>query len=174
VGIETVLADDPELTCRLPGVPVRPPARIVFDSRLRLPLHSKLVAGAKEMPVMVVCSAGADAKREKALRDRGITVLAVEAGEDGRPDPRAAMSALGSQGLTRVMVEGGAGLAAALLRARLVDRIVWFRAPSLIGGDGLPATGSIAVDALGDAPSFVRVAIAETGPDLLETYARPT
>lgn len=173
VGIETVLADDPQLVCRLPGMLARLPVRAVFDSNLRLPLRSKLVAGARDKPVMVVCSSLADRKRQKALRDRGVTVLAVEPDEDGRPDPQAGLRVLAEQGLTRVMVEGGAVLAASLLRAGVVDRIAWFRAPTLIGGDGLPATGSIAIDALGDAPSFVRTAIAESGPDMLETYVRP-
>ncbi|MCH7958458.1 MAG: dihydrofolate reductase family protein, partial [Proteobacteria bacterium] len=81
---------------------------------------------------------------------------------------------LASRGLTRVLVEGGGVLAAELLGADLVDRLAWFRAPLLFGGDGVPAAAAFGVDALSDAPAFARSAVVEAGPDMVETYCRET
>lgn len=172
VGLGTVEADDPRLTCRLPGLEQRSPIRVVVDSRLRLSLKSHLVTGARQTPTWVITGDGARAARKKALAAAGVEVIAVAAGAEGRPDPRAALLALGDRGLTRVLVEGGSRLAASLLAARLVDRIVWARAPSLIGGDGVPAVEAFGVERLTEAMGFRRLAVRRSGPDLLETYRR--
>ncbi|MEE8274424.1 MAG: bifunctional diaminohydroxyphosphoribosylaminopyrimidine deaminase/5-amino-6-(5-phosphoribosylamino)uracil reductase RibD [Alphaproteobacteria bacterium] len=172
VGIGTALADDPMLDCRLPGLAQRSPLRIVVDSRLRLPLTSRLVKTAGEPLTWLVTLPGTAAKRRAAYGEAGVEVIEVEADGDGNLDLAAAARTLGDRGLTRVLVEGGGRLAAGLLRARLVDRLLWFRAPRLIGGDGLPAVVAFGVDALAEAPSYRRVSVAEVGDDLMETYVR--
>ncbi|HYG88290.1 MAG TPA: bifunctional diaminohydroxyphosphoribosylaminopyrimidine deaminase/5-amino-6-(5-phosphoribosylamino)uracil reductase RibD [Azospirillum sp.] len=172
VGIRTVLADNPELTCRLAGLEDRSPVRIVFDSRLRLPLTSKLVRTAKQVPTWIVTCADADGLRGKALADCGVQVIPVVADGAGLPDPVQAMADLAGRGLTRVLVEGGATLAASLLRAKLVDRLEWFRASRIIGGDGTAAVAAFGVDALSHAAGFDRVRVRRAGDDLVESYVR--
>ncbi|HYF84928.1 bifunctional diaminohydroxyphosphoribosylaminopyrimidine deaminase/5-amino-6-(5-phosphoribosylamino)uracil reductase RibD [Azospirillum sp.] len=172
VGIGTALADDPELTCRLPGLSDRSPVRVVVDSSLRLPPAAKLATGAGRIPTWVVTGPTPDSARLEALTALGVEVLPVPAGMDGRVDPAAALSALASRGITRVLVEGGAAMAGALLGAGLVDRLEWFRAASLIGGDGLPAVAGFGVDALSAMARFERTAVRSAGADLAESYRR--
>ena len=172
VGIGTVLADEPRLDCRLPGLAGRSPVRIVADSRLRLPLTSRLVKTANELATWVVTLTGAGSRRRGSYRDAGVELIEVAPAEGGSLDLVAAARALGERGLTRVLVEGGAQLAAGLLKRGLVDRLVWFRAPRLIGADGLPAALALGVDALAKTPSYRRVSVAEVGDDLMETYER--
>ncbi len=174
VGIGTALSDDPHLTCRLPGLKYRSPVRIVLDPRLQLPLSSKLVGGAAKegLPTWLMTLTGADRDRIRAYRSAGIEVIEVPHDADHRPDIDLAVKELGSRGLTRVLVEGGGHLAAALLRRGLVDRLHWFRAPSIMGGDGVPVAVALGVDALADAPRFVRQSIAAIAEDGVETYIR--
>jgi diaminohydroxyphosphoribosylaminopyrimidine deaminase/5-amino-6-(5-phosphoribosylamino)uracil reductase len=172
VGINTALKDDPQLTCRLPGMERRKPVRIVMDGQARLPLESRLVRSTHAQPVWVVARGDADIHRVAALERAGVRLLRVPAGADGRPDPARAFSLLGSQGLTRVLVEGGGQLAASLIRAGLIDRVVWFRAPVVLGGDGVPAVAGLGVDAVAKAFGFARRAASSIGPDLMESYAR--
>ncbi len=171
VGVGTALADDPRLDCRLPGLADRSPVRIVVDSRSRLPLTSRLVRTARETPTWLLTLAGQD-ERRRAFADAGVEVIEVAPDADGNLDLDVGAGALGGRGLTRVLVEGGGRLAAGLLRAGLVDRLVWFRAPRLIGGDGLPATEAFGVDRLDEALAFRRIAVVEVGDDVMETYAR--
>jgi diaminohydroxyphosphoribosylaminopyrimidine deaminase/5-amino-6-(5-phosphoribosylamino)uracil reductase len=138
VGIATALADDPLL---LPRPRTRRPfVRVVFDSRLRLPLGSRLVRSAGEAPVWVVTARG-DPRRRRALEAAGVRVLAARAA-GGRVGLRAALRLLRKEGLWSVMVEGGSALLGALLASRLFDQVALFRAPVLLGGQGgLPAFG---------------------------------
>ncbi len=171
IGSNTALADDPELTCRLPGLTDRSPVRIVVDGRLRVPLTATLVATAKATPTWFVTLKGDAPERHRAFRDCGVELIEVaRAGET--VDLAAAFHELGKRGLTRVLVEGGASLAAALLRAGLVDHIAWFRAPRLIGGDGVPAITAFGIDKLASTPHFERVAVEALGEDVLETFHR--
>jgi diaminohydroxyphosphoribosylaminopyrimidine deaminase/5-amino-6-(5-phosphoribosylamino)uracil reductase len=173
IGSGTALADDPELTCRLPGFAgKRQPVRIVVDGRLRLPPGSRLSRTAAEIPTWVVTAANADAARKKALAASGVEIIVVSVGPDGRIDPRAALAALGQRGLTRVMVEGGGTLAAALFKADLIDRMAWFHAPAVLGGEGRPAIGALALAAFAEMPRFVPVARAAAGNDGLVTFRR--
>jgi diaminohydroxyphosphoribosylaminopyrimidine deaminase/5-amino-6-(5-phosphoribosylamino)uracil reductase len=172
VGVGTALADDPRLDCRLPGLAGRSPVRIVVDSRLRLPLTSRLVATARDIATWMVVLPGTGAERRAAYRDAGVEVIEVGADGDGNLDLTAAALALGERGLTRVLVEGGAQLAAGLLRAGIVDRLKWFHAPRLIGGDGIPAMAGFGVDGVADMPGFRRTSTLSVGDDLMETYER--
>jgi len=172
VGSNTVISDDPELTCRLPGLADRSPVRIVVDGRLRVPLTARVVAEAQRVPTWFVTLKGDAPARHRAFRDCGVELIEVRA--DGETVNLAeAMRELGKRGLTRVLVEGGATLAAALLRADLVDHLDWFRAPRLIGGDGVPAVTAFGIETLAAMPRFERVAVEPLGADVLESFHRP-
>ena len=168
VGIQTVLADDPELTVRLEGYEGPQPARAVLDSRQRLPPQSKLARSAAATPTPVLTT---DAPA-KALADMGVTVVQVAAQADGRPDPLAALDALAQAGYGRVLLEGGGQAAASFLARGLVERIEWFRAPILLGAEGRPAVGPLALQRLADAPNFRRTEVLPSGADLWERYER--
>jgi diaminohydroxyphosphoribosylaminopyrimidine deaminase/5-amino-6-(5-phosphoribosylamino)uracil reductase len=172
VGSGTALADDPDLTCRLPGLEERSPIRIVADGRLRLPPTARLVRDAGRVPTWLLTAEGHPEPRLAPYQAAGVEILAVPPGPDGALDPAVALAQLGGRGLTRLLVEGGARLAAALLRAGLVDRLAWFRAASVIGGDGRPAVGGLDLTALAAAPGFRREAVLPLGDDLLETCVR--
>ncbi len=169
VGIGTALADDPRLTARdLPG-PVRQPLRVVFDSEARLPLDSKLARGAGDVPVLVVAGEGAPPERVRALRDAGVEVLELEAGDP--PGAIAgALQELGRREVQSLMVEGGARLAAAFVGAGAVDRVTWVLAPILLGGAEAPgALADVVAPHLRDAPRLVGVEVMRVGEDLVLT-----
>lgn len=168
VGVETALADDPELTVRLEGWAGSQPARVVLDSRQRLADSCKLVATARQIPTIVVSTTAP----EPRLVDAGVRVLQVRAVGDERPELHDVMAALAEQGLSRLFVEGGGRVAGSFLRCGLVDRIEWFRAPIVIGGEGRPGIGALALSTLADAPRLRRVEIREVGDDLWERYER--
>jgi diaminohydroxyphosphoribosylaminopyrimidine deaminase/5-amino-6-(5-phosphoribosylamino)uracil reductase len=168
IGIETALADDPELTVRLPGYNGLQPARVGLDSRQRLPPTCKLALSARDVPTFVVATTEPD----PALVEAGVRVIAVPAVGEDRPDLKSVVAALADAGLDTLFVEGGGQVAGSFLRCGLVARIEWFRAPVLIGGEGRPGVGALAVAALADAPHFRRVEVTELGRDLWERYAR--
>jgi len=172
VGVGTAVADDPELTCRLAGLEAASPVRIVIDGRLRLPLTSRLVAGASETPTWLITRSDAPEERCQVLRGAGVEVIAIEPGEGDRPGLDEALAELGKRGITRLLIEGGSEIAAAFLRAGLVDRIAWFRAARVFGGDGLPTAAAFGVERIAEAPSFRRLAQIPCGDDSLEYYAR--
>lgn len=172
VGSNTALIDDPELTCRLPGLPMRPPVRIILDGRLRLSLTARVVATAREVPTWLITREDVDGPRRRAFEDCGLNVIAVKPDAAGFPDLRTALELLAENGITRLLVEGGGRLAASLVQADLVDRMVWFRSPSVIGGDGLPSVAAFGVDAVAEAPRWRRLRGDILDDDLLETFAR--
>jgi len=172
VGTGTALADDPELTCRLPGLEQRSPVRIVIDRTLRLPATLRLFTEAGPIPTWVVTLAASDPARQAALARQGVEIIAAEPDSTGEIDLAALLRALGGKGLTRLLVEGGGALAASLLRADLVDRLVWMRAPLVLGADGVPAIAALGLGALSAAPRFELVDSETAGGDLIETYRR--
>jgi diaminohydroxyphosphoribosylaminopyrimidine deaminase/5-amino-6-(5-phosphoribosylamino)uracil reductase len=142
VGAGTVRADDPRLTCRLPGG--HDPIRIVLSgARSSLPRRARILAGGGP-PTWVVVPAGTRAPR-LATRGRGVEILQV-AGRGRRVDFGALVRALGARGLTTLLIEGGGTVAAEALRARAVDRLVLFVAPMLLGGAGVAAIGPLGID----------------------------
>lgn len=171
VGVGTVLADDPALTCRIPGMRRRPEVRVVLDSQLRTGLLTQLVRTARTTPTWIVHRADADAARQDALLGAGVRLLPVRGGTHG-VDLDAALAALGAAGLTRVLAEGGGQVAGALLRAGLVDRLAWFHAPGVIGGDGWPAAQAFGVTALDGMPRFRRTSVRCLGDDVLTEFVR--
>jgi len=168
VGIETALADDPELTVRLPGYSGRQPARVVLDSRQRLTPECKLARTAREIPTYVIATGAPD----PALAAAGVKVLTVPTVGEDRPELKAVVEALAAEGLRDLFIEGGGQVAGSFLRCGLVDALEWFRAPILIGGEGRPGVGALAVAALAEAPHFRRVEVGQLGDDLWERYAR--
>jgi diaminohydroxyphosphoribosylaminopyrimidine deaminase/5-amino-6-(5-phosphoribosylamino)uracil reductase len=138
VGIGTVLADDPQLTCRLPGMEALSPVRVVLDARLRLPPDRAVATSARATPVWVVAALDAPAEAERALRELGVDVLRAPA-QAGRLDLAAVLRMLAGRGITRLMVEGGPTVAAAFVAADLVDAAALFRSPKTIGPDGVDA-----------------------------------
>jgi diaminohydroxyphosphoribosylaminopyrimidine deaminase/5-amino-6-(5-phosphoribosylamino)uracil reductase len=172
VGSGTALADDPALTCRLPGMDGWSPVRVIADSRLRLPLSAEVVRTAHEVPTWVLTAPDADAVRRRSLLDAGIEVIPVTAGAAGHLDALAMASALAQRGVTRVLLEGGGKLAASFLAAGLVDRVAWFQASHIIGGDGLAAIGDLHVDAVTESPAFLFREVRAVGEDVLTRFDR--
>jgi diaminohydroxyphosphoribosylaminopyrimidine deaminase/5-amino-6-(5-phosphoribosylamino)uracil reductase len=170
VGTGTVLADDPQLTCRLPGLAHRSPVRVVVDRHLRIPLTARLISDARAVPTWVLTLPAADAARRQAFLCAGATVIDIDPGSDGNGSLAAALAALGERGITRLLVEGGGHLAAAFARAGLIDRLVWVHAPMLIGGEGIPAIAEIGLKALSEAPSFTRLSTETVGDDVLTVF----
>jgi diaminohydroxyphosphoribosylaminopyrimidine deaminase/5-amino-6-(5-phosphoribosylamino)uracil reductase len=173
VGAGTAVHDDPMLTCRLPGMAARSPVRIVVDGRMRLPLTHELVKTARDVPTWMITFPAVDAiagDRRKAYAESGVELIDIEPDGDGNPDPEAALRALAARGINSVLVEGGGRVAAALLKQGLVDRLVWFRAPRIIGGDGIPVAAGFGVDKLPDAVDFSLVSAQPVGEDVMETY----
>lgn len=161
VGSGTVLADDPDLTVRDMG-PVPQPLRVVVDSGLRSCPKGRLGQTARVNPVWLLHGPGADGHD---WAEAGATLIEVPM-QAGHMDMRAALAALDTKGVTRVFCEGGAGLAAALIGAGLVDEVVTFTAGAVIGAEGLPAVGPLGLMVLGDAPRLRLVSQAAVGADV--------
>ena len=172
VGSGTVRQDDPSLTCRLPGLGGRSPARVVLDTGLALSPSSTVVRTAGETPTWVIAREGAPAENVGRLSDAGVTVIEVPTAADGRPALAAALAALAERGVGSVLVEGGATIARALLAADLVDRIAVFRAPAILGGDSLDAVAPLGLTDLASAPRFRSAAVEAVGDDTMEILVR--
>lgn len=164
VGSRTALADDPQLTARRGGRVVHRPVRLLVDSQLRVPASARLYRG-EAGRTWVLCSRSAADARARRLERRGAVVLRI-ASRGGRLDLRRAVAELGKRGLSEVLVEGGGGLAAALLRSQLVDEVHWFVAPRLLGADGVPALGALGLSRLARAPELAEVTVRRVGGDL--------
>ena len=170
VGAGTARQDDPRLTCRLPGLEERSPVRIVVEGREPVPATHSLIADAARIPTWAMVAQPLAAERGKAYRDTGVELEAVAADGAGDVDLAAALGVVARKGITSVLVEGGGRIAAALLRAGLVDRLVWYRSGLAIGADGAPALGALGVDALDAAPRFGKIASRPVGEDVEEIY----
>jgi len=171
IGIGTAVSDDPQLTCRLPGMASRSPVRVVVDSHLRLPLASTLVQTARAVPTWVVGGHDAPPDRNQALREAGVVVLRAEV-RDARLDLAVAMRLLAERGITRLMVEGGPKIAAALVAADLVDAAVLMRSRQSIGPDGIDALEAMPLTALTRSPHLTSRATETIGEDIAETFER--
>ena len=170
-GIGTVLSDDPQLTCRLPGMEPRSPVRVVLDSALRHPPASRLARSAARTLDWTFASEQASQERERTLTDLGVEVLRVPAA-NGRLDLAAVLRGLAARGITRVMVEAGPILSAAFVTADLVDEAAVFRSPKALGPDALDALEGLPLTALTQAPALKLVRSEQIGPDTLELFER--
>ena len=171
VGAGTVRADDPVLTCRIPGG--RNPVRVVMcGPTLDLPARAR-VLDVRAARTWVVTVVGADEARMARLRRRGVDVLVVP-GRRGRVRTAAVLHALAARGITSVLVEGGATVAAAWLRDAVVDRVVWFLAPSLLGGDGTAAIAGLGIQRAAAALRLEGTVVEPVGDDFVVTASLRT
>lgn len=171
VGVGTVLVDDPELTCRLPGG--RDPIRVIVDTHARTPVTSSVVrlAASSAAPTWIVVGEGADAKRVHALERAGAGVLRV-ATEHGRVSLPELLAVLAQREVTSILVEGGPTLVGAFVDARRVNRVHAFIAPKLIGGlEARMAVEGHGVAALDEAFALDALEAERVGPDLYVTGA---
>ena len=162
VGVETVLADDPRLTVRLPdGETGTDPLRVVLDSRLRTPPFARL---AKAGTLILTTRDPVVIGETEIVRVAGDT--------QGRPTVEAVLDTLSARGIRSLMIEGGGRVAACFVTAGVVDAIEWFRAPILLGGDGRPGVAALALARLAHAPRYRRLAAEPMGDDLWERYEK--
>lgn len=173
VGIGTVLSDDPLLTCRLPGMEARSPVRVVLDRALRISGNSRLVHSARATPLWVMASETAEAAAAARLGAAGAHVIRVPT-DLAKPglDLSAVLHALSEHGITRLMIEGGARVAASFVAAGIVDEIWLLRGPAAVGADGVPALDALPLAAITQSPAY-RVRASETlDTDSLTIYER--
>jgi diaminohydroxyphosphoribosylaminopyrimidine deaminase/5-amino-6-(5-phosphoribosylamino)uracil reductase len=169
-GVGTVLADDPLLNVRLPGLEGRSPVRVIVDTQLRTPPAARVVTGAREIPTWIVAAVEAPVEAERELVARGVEVLRVSTDGTGRVSLPEALQLLGARGLTRVFCEGGPDLADALAKADLIDELVLITGRSARGEGDVPALGLALQDRM-DELHFM--ADEQVGPDLFMFWEKP-
>jgi diaminohydroxyphosphoribosylaminopyrimidine deaminase / 5-amino-6-(5-phosphoribosylamino)uracil reductase len=172
VGIGTVLADDPLLTCRLPGMERRSPVRVVLDNSLRIPAGSRLVHTARETPLWVMASELADAPAAARLGAAGAQVMRVAPKQGQGLDLPAVLRALSDKGITRLMVEGGSRVASSFVAAGLVDEVWLLRGEQAVGADGIAALDALPLTAITQSPAFRVRASDMLDKDTLTIYER--
>ncbi|MCH2037659.1 MAG: bifunctional diaminohydroxyphosphoribosylaminopyrimidine deaminase/5-amino-6-(5-phosphoribosylamino)uracil reductase RibD, partial [Rickettsiales bacterium] len=161
VGSGTVLADNPNLTCRLPGLEDASPKRIVFDRRLRMSLEHQIMKTASEIPTLIVTR-----KKDAAILHDAVSAI-VTGPSTSLKD---IMASLVEHGITRMLIEGGGQLAASFLKEGLIDHIYWIQAPMIIGGDGLDAVASLNIDQLDQCSNFALKESRPLGKDMMHHY----
>ena len=171
VGIGTVLADDPLLTCRLPGMESRSPVRLVLDRSLRIPQASRLVHSARATPLWIVTSNLAEAPAAAILGAEGAQIIRV-ASEPAGLGLSDVLHALSERGITRLLVEGGARVASSFVAAGLVDEFWLLRGTEAIGTDGVAALDSLPLGAVTQSPEFRVRASEKFDSDTLTIYER--
>ena len=173
VGIGTVLADDPLLTCRLPGMEALSPVRVVLDPRLRIPGTSRLVHSARETPLWVMASELAEAPAAMKLGAAGAQVIRLAPSKTSSGlDLPAVLHALADKGITRLLVEGGARVASSFVAAGLVDEVWLLRGPDPIGADGVAALDALPLSAITQSPTLKVRASESLQNDTLTMYER--
>jgi diaminohydroxyphosphoribosylaminopyrimidine deaminase / 5-amino-6-(5-phosphoribosylamino)uracil reductase len=171
IGVGTAIADDPELTCRLPGMAKLSPVRVVLDRHLSLPASSKLARSARATPLWLFAENSGEPSEAALLRASGAEIIPVAAGERGL-DLSAVLKELAARGITRLMVEGGARVAASFVEADLVDEVWLYTSKKVIGPDGVPALNGIPLTSLTQSPRFRERASEDVGEDFLSVYER--
>jgi diaminohydroxyphosphoribosylaminopyrimidine deaminase/5-amino-6-(5-phosphoribosylamino)uracil reductase len=169
VGIGTVLKDDPLLTVRIPGEK-KPhhPLRVVVDSRLRIPLHSQLVRTARLYPTLIATTRAASLAKRGQLAKAHVEVLLIGRMIQGRVSLKALMKELGRRSVVSILLEGGSTLTASALREKVVDRLLFFFAPKIIGGERAPGVvGGEGILHLQDAQRVKILKVRRMGPDLV-------
>jgi diaminohydroxyphosphoribosylaminopyrimidine deaminase/5-amino-6-(5-phosphoribosylamino)uracil reductase len=174
VGIGTVQADDPLLTCRLPGMETQSPVRVVLDRALRISGTSRLVHSARETPLWVMTSNLSEAPAAMKLGAAGVQVIRLATTTTPPPglDLANVLHALAEKGITRLLVEGGARVASSFVAAGLVDEIWLLRGPDPVGADGVAALDALPLTSITQSPTFKRRASETLQNDTLTTYER--
>ncbi|MEM8579516.1 MAG: bifunctional diaminohydroxyphosphoribosylaminopyrimidine deaminase/5-amino-6-(5-phosphoribosylamino)uracil reductase RibD [Pseudomonadota bacterium] len=170
VGGGTARADDPSLTVRDLGV-AHQPARVVVSRRLDLPLMGHLARTARDVPVILCHGADADATLRRTWADLGATLLPCRTA-GAQLDPVDVLTQLAAHGLGTIFCEGGSALAATLIEADLVDRLVFFSAGLAIGAEGLPSVGALGLGQLAEARRFSLSSVRPVGRDILHEWTR--
>ncbi|MBI5521422.1 MAG: bifunctional diaminohydroxyphosphoribosylaminopyrimidine deaminase/5-amino-6-(5-phosphoribosylamino)uracil reductase RibD [Desulfarculus sp.] len=164
VGIGTALADDPQLTCRIKGG--RDPLRVIVDTSLSLPPTAQVVNPASAAGCLIACGPRPPARRRARLEKEGAEVLPLPAAPGG-VDLTALLAELHRRGVTSILLEGGAGLAWGFLAAGLVDEVMYFLAPKLIGGAKAPGMiGGVGFEKMAQALALGPVSVKNHGDDL--------
>lgn len=172
VGIGTVRIDDPRLTVRLPGSPSGVPIRIIVDTKASIPLDTNLVRTARETPLWVLVGEGqAPPEKVAALEEAGVEVFPLPLGAGG-VDLATAFVRLSERGLTRVLVEGGSHIAASVVSGGLADEVYLFRAPVVVGPDGVRALEGNALSAIERSPRFQQIDEGVIGDDRFRRYLK--
>lgn len=169
VGLGTILADNSQLTARLPGLYERSPVRVVLDAQLRVPLSLSVVSTVHDVPTWIFASTKASAMAEEFLVQKGCKVFRVD-DTQGRLDLDEVMKVLAEAGITRLMVEGGPTVAASFAAADLVDEFVLLRGPKEIGATGIAPLEGMALDRL--TGKMTLEITEELGADTLQHYVR--
>lgn len=172
VGVSTVIADDPLLTCRLPGLEARSPVRVISDSRVSLPLDSRLARSARLVPVWLLTLAGEDEPQARELASRGVSLIACSPTVDGKVDLADGLRRLAQRGINRVLAEGGARMARALIETHLVDEVYLLSASKELGVGGLDALAGLPLSTITDGERFRPTGKEWLGNDLLSVYER--
>ena len=172
IGINTVLQDNPKLTCRLPGLENRSPVRVVFDSSLKIDINSDILKTASSYKTWIITSKNHDLSVLNKFEEYGVEIISVALDGEGHIDLYLALAALAKRGITRLMVEGGATLSTSFLRSNLVDLLAWFRAPSLIGADGKSVFSNLGVDGIDSMHKFELLNHENIGSETLDLYGR--
>ena len=169
VGIGTVLKDDPLLTVRLPGGgKFRQPLRVIVDSRLRIPLHSQLVRTAREYPILVATTRAASLSRKRRLAAANVEVAMIAKDARGHVSLRGLMKELARRGVVSLLLEGSSTLNASALKEGVVDRLLFFLAPKIIGGKRAPGViGGDGAPRIKDAEAWEIMKVKRIGPDIL-------
>ncbi len=170
VGANTAHIDNPQLTTRIAGL--SDPVRVIFDSKAALSPSSNLAQTAMDVPVLLFCAQEADIERRELLSAMGVQLLPIEHNEAGLDIAQAMTVLKRAQGIESLLLEGGGKLAASFVRAGMVDRIEWFRAPIIIGADGRDCIGALNLSLMDEAYGFRRISVQELDVDLRETYER--
>jgi len=171
VGIGTVLVDDPLLNVRLPGLDSRVPMRVILDAQARIPETSRLLDTTDDVPLMVMVGEEAPADKVAMLKDSGAEVVEMPARSSGL-DLAVVLETMAERGFSRVFVEGGAKVAANLVSQDLLDEVVIFRAPVVVGPDGVRALDSMAMSAIERSPRYREILYAVVGDDTMRIYVR--
>jgi diaminohydroxyphosphoribosylaminopyrimidine deaminase/5-amino-6-(5-phosphoribosylamino)uracil reductase len=171
VGIGTVLQDDPLLTTRLPDRHGVHALRVIIDSTLRLPLQAQVAQVTADCRTLVATTSRAAPARQQQLQTQGVEILLLPAYDDGHVNLEALWHYLGTRGVASVLVEGGATLSATLLRRRLVDKVLFFVAPKIIGDDGISVIGACGVETMEQVIRFHHLTGQRLGEDVvLQAY----
>jgi diaminohydroxyphosphoribosylaminopyrimidine deaminase/5-amino-6-(5-phosphoribosylamino)uracil reductase len=164
VGIGTLLKDNPKLTVRL--IRGRSPVRVVADSKLRIPLDSKVLQEPHVAPTIIATTPGVNEKKKASLKNRGIEVMEVPADGQGRIDLREMLSRIGTRGISSVLVEGGSQIITSILSRGLADKIVVTVAPKILG-EGIEAVGNLGISEIAGSVQLSHVRVYKKGPDLI-------
>lgn len=166
VGIETVLADDPALTCRF-GKQRKDPARILLDSKLRIPLHSKILHVPSEAPTFILTTHPCNREKKRALMELPNVSLLVCREKEGHVDLKDALQQLAKENIGTLLVEGGAKVTGSFLQERLFQKLFVYIAPRIIGKGGKTFAGNFNIENLEDTPFLTDIKIKNLGRDLL-------